>query len=252
LTTISIPLADLVLDPEGNLGFSGLTDDALAAELQPYYTFLGPDARVTVEDDTLTITMPDVSSHQEDRARRSYERAVKSAERGNYNRAIPAFEEALNNGPLYAGARRNLAMAYLESGDTATAVRLLVETLRLDPKDTWAYLLLGNISMRQDHNTERAERLYEKAVALSPDDHIVITNYAALLAERGETEKADGYFLKAIQIEPSYPNSYYALAKMARDVGDVQRAINVLDNMFDIASGPTVRNQAFFAEAQGL
>ena len=99
LSTIPIPLADLVLDPGGNPGFSGLTDAALAAALHPYYTFLGPDARITVEDNTLTITMPDVSSHQEDRARRSYERAVKSAERGSYNRAIPAFEQALNTLP---------------------------------------------------------------------------------------------------------------------------------------------------------
>jgi len=252
LTTLSIPLADLVLDPESNPGFSGLTDAALAAELRPYYTFLGPDARTTVEDDTLTITMPDVSSHQEDRARRSYQRAVKFAERGNYHRAIPAFEEALNSVPLYAGARRNLAMAYLESGDTATAYRLLVETLRLDPNDTWAYLLLGNISMRQDHNTERAERLYEKAVALSPDDHIVLTNYAALLAERGETEKADTCFLRAIRIEPSYPSSYYALAKMAQDIGDARRAVNVLHNMFDVATGPAVRNRIFYAQARRL
>ena len=99
LTTLSIPLVDIVLDPIGNPHHSGLTDAALAAALQPYYTFLGPDARITVEDNTLTITMPDVSFHQEDRARRSYERAVKSAERGSYNRAIPAFEQALDTLP---------------------------------------------------------------------------------------------------------------------------------------------------------
>ena len=96
MTTISIPLADLVLDPVGNPDHSGFTDAALAPALHPYYAFLGPDARVTVEGGTLTITMPDVSSHQEDHARRSYERAVKSAERGDYNRAVPAFEQALN------------------------------------------------------------------------------------------------------------------------------------------------------------
>jgi FimV-like protein len=245
-------LAELVIDPEGDADLSGLTDAELLVALTPYYDFLGDDAEIVVTDDVLQITTPDSSGYQLESAQYDYERAVKLAERGSYDRAIRQFRDVLDILPLHTDARRNLAMAYLESGDPETARELLVQALRLNPQDTWAYLLLGNIAARHDEDRETAERLYEKAVELSPDDHIVITNYAAMLAQRGETEKADGLLLKAIQLEPKHPNAYYALAKMAYDTGDAQRAVNVLDNMFDIAAGPNVRNQPFFDEARRL
>lgn len=252
MTTMTVPVAHLVLEPEVNSDLPGLTNAELQEALTSYYGFLGSSAQLVVSEDVLDITVTDASGYERDRAQRDYERAVRLAERGDYARAIRLLRSALDTLPLHTDARRNLAMAYLESGDPETARELLVQTLRLDPKDTWAYLLLGNIAIRHDDDREKAERLYERAAELSPDDHIVITNYAALIAQRGETERADVLFLRAIQLQPKHPNAYYALAKMAYDEGDAQRAINVLDNMFDVASGPNVRNQPFFAEARRL
>ena len=49
MTTISIPLADLVLDPEGNPDLPGLTSVGLAAALQPCQHFVGPEAKIASE-----------------------------------------------------------------------------------------------------------------------------------------------------------------------------------------------------------
>lgn len=250
--TLTISLADIVLDPEREQELPTGDESAILTTIKPYFGFLGPDVGIVIKGDALHLTLSEVTGYEQDRAQRSFERGVRLAERGQYDRAVRLFREALDTLPLHTDARRNLAMAYLESGDPEKARELLVQTLRLDPKDAWAYLLLGNIAIRQGNNMDRAGRFYEKAVGLSPDDHIIITNYAALLAERGEIERADALFLKAIQLEPTYPNAYYALAKMAYDEGDAQRTINVLDNMFDLATGPNVRNQLLFDEVRGL
>ena len=77
------------------------------------------------------------------------QKAQRAAERGNYDAAIRGFQEVVDVLPLHTVARRQLAMAQMEAGNASAARTELVRVLRLNPEDSWAYLILGNIALRR-------------------------------------------------------------------------------------------------------
>ncbi|NLF00828.1 MAG: tetratricopeptide repeat protein [Anaerolineales bacterium] len=252
MATLKISLSDLPPDAVDVTDLSALPKAELMARLQDLYAFLGPDAEIAVDEGTVSITLPDPSGYQRAAAERAFQSAMKAGERGDNARAIRLLEQVLVTLPAHTSARRNLAMAHLESGDPETAKRLVIETLRLDPKDAWAHLLLGNIYAKHEEDLDRAEACYKRAAELSPRDAFILTNYGALMTERGRTEEADDLFLRAIHEDPTYPNAYYALALHAYNTGDPARATATLENMFEIVKAPTPRTEALFTESRSL
>ena len=144
-TTLAIPLKDIALSSEGSAGLASLPEAEAVARIRQAYAFLSPDLQVAIQEGSAYLTLPDQPAHRVAEAHKTYDRAVRAAQRGEYARAIPLFDQVLQVLPADVPARRNLAMACLESGDAERAQDLLVETLLLDPRDTWSYVLLGNI-----------------------------------------------------------------------------------------------------------
>ena len=105
-------------------------------------------------------------------------------------------------------ARRNLAMAHLELGNVPKAKEHLEECLKLDPSNAWSFVLLGNIYAKNERNRPVAEFYYEAGLAVSPQDNILLNNYAALQMEQGNFAKAKELFERALAVDASYPNTY--------------------------------------------
>ena len=55
----------------------------------------------------------------------------------------------------------------------------------------------------------------EQAVAKQPDNPDLYYNLGVITAEQGDTEKARGYYEKAIELNPKYENSYLNLSALA-------------------------------------
>jgi tetratricopeptide (TPR) repeat protein len=86
----------------------------------------------------VVITIPEETAERAAEALKTHVPAVRTAEHGEYARAIPLFGKVLEDLPAQVDARSNLAMAYLGSGDTEQAKDLLVEALMLNPTDAWS------------------------------------------------------------------------------------------------------------------
>ena len=132
-------------------------------------------------------------------------------------------------------------MALKTSDRLSEAKDHLVDLLRLSPDDTWAYVLLGNIFARHEHDLETAERYYRKAMELAPQDTYALTNYAALKIERKDTEGARVLFEQAIGLAPKVPNPYYGLATLLNDAGKPRESLAVFERMFDTAEFDDLR-----------
>ena len=99
-------------------------------------------------------------------------------------------------GPNGAGKSTTLkAISGLLYSEVKTGIMLpagerLIEVLRLDPEDTWAYLVLGNLALQSESDADAAERFYKRAYELDPEDAYLLNSYGALKAQQGELEAA--------------------------------------------------------------
>lgn len=252
MIAVIIPLKDIVIDPDNPVDLRALSEDEAIQLIKQTYSFMSAEITVTIKDRIATIILPDIEGKQTEQALQWYETAVASARRGDYARAISLFKRVLEVLPNHVDARRNLAMAYLESGDKETALNHLIEVLRLDPNNVWGYVLLGNIYSKYEQDYDKAEKWYRKAFELNPKDAVLLTNYGALMTRRGDHEQAVEFFERAIEANKTFPNAYFALASLDEQDGKTERALSDLDRLFDNSEASDVRNSTLYAEARKL
>ena len=132
---------------------------------------------------------------------------MKRASEGNYEKAIGIYKRALELQPSFHDARRDLAMVYMELGDVENATNHLIEVLRLDPKDAWSWVVLGNLYIREKADLETGEKFLRKGLEIKPNDAWALNSLAAGFQKKGQTREAIDYFDKAIEGESTVRQS---------------------------------------------
>ncbi len=240
MSTLLIPLSDILIDPKNPIDLTSLPTDQACEIIRKSYGFLSTAVEVRIEDGIAVISLPEEKSPKLDEALQWLDRGIKKAQEGDYQDAIKLLQRVVEYLPAQTVARRNLAMAYLELGNTEEALNQLIDVLRLDPKDTWGYVLVGNIFVTHRKDLQTGEQFYRKALGLNPNDPYVLNNYAAVKAENGQLDEAKVMFKKAIEIDPSYPNSFFGLATLYSRLNRKQEVLSVLEKLFaePISSDP--------------
>lgn len=146
-----------------------------------------------------------------------------------------------------------MAKVYLQQGKLEKAKQHLQECLQIDPKDAWSYVMLGNIYVNNEGNLDVAAFYYEKCLEHHPEDAMVLTNYAGLMTQKGEFQRAEILFKKAIKNQ-DVPNAYYGLALLYQMAGEDDASKSVLETMFDRIPQQTLPREyaGIYAEAQNL
>ena len=201
---------------------------AITAYVLKHYAFLPKPIAVRVEGDEVVISYPEELDAKREEAARLAARAMKQASEGNYKKAIGIYQRALELQPSFHAARRDLAMAYVETGDVENATNHLIEVLRLDPKDAWSWVVLGNLYIREKGDPETGEKFIRKALEINPNDAWALNSQAAGLQKKGQTREATDYFDKAINANPEFANPYYGKALALAEDGLPQAASDTL------------------------
>ena len=152
---------------------------AITEYVLKHYGFLPKPIAVTVENDEVVISYPEEPDAKREEAARLAARAVKRASEGQYEKAIGIYKRVLELQPSFHAARRDLAMAYMELGDVDNATNHLIEVLRLDPKDAWSWVVLGNLYIREKGDLETGEKFLRKALEIKPSDAWALNSLAA-------------------------------------------------------------------------
>jgi tetratricopeptide (TPR) repeat protein len=168
VATLAIALKDLILDAERPVDLASLPEADAIAQIKKSYGFLSSSIEVTIQEGIAIITLPEEKAERASDALKLFDRALRSAQRGEYKRAIQQFQQVLAVLPAHAHARRNLGMAYEETGDIERAKDHVIEALKLNPSDALSYVVLGNIYMKHEKNYDRADKLYRRPPALQP------------------------------------------------------------------------------------
>jgi len=216
------------------------------------FEFLRQPLQIEIGDNAVTISFTEESANAQDEAARLAERAAKRAAEGNYDKAIALWKRVLELNPSLHKARRDLAMACMESGDTESAKNHLIEVLRLNPADAWGWVVLGNLYAKNQKDWATAEKFLRRALEIAPNDPWALNGLAAMTAQRGQTDEAVKLFEQAITANPDVPNPYYGLGVTFHRTGKPDLAARALNRLFTSARTQDVRSKTVFDQARTL
>ena len=252
MSTIIVSLSDIILDPKNKIDLTALPINEAIELIKQSYGFLSTAIDVKIENGIAIINLPEEKSKRIDEAVELFKRGNKKAQRGDYKSAIQLFKRTLEILPAHTDARRNLAMAYLESGNQDEALNHLIDVLRLNPKDVWGLLLLGNIYSKYKNDFDSAEPFYKKAYEINPHDPYLLNNYAALKIDKGEIEESERMFRESIEADPRYPNSSFGLALLCKNQNKFSESLKVIEKFFSISPTEDSRAKAVIKEIRSL
>jgi tetratricopeptide (TPR) repeat protein len=224
---LRIPVTDLYAAP----GFVGPEGDVAlnAMRLAELYSFLPLGTSSVVEGEHLVVTCPDLGGKRNAAADDAVSRGSRRARAGDHIKAVDLLRRGLSARPLLVSARRDLAMALMAAGDKPGAETELRRLLLLDPRDAWAWVILGNLTFRQ--NFALAERYFRRAVELAPTDAYAWNGMGAMYLDKRDYPQAIAAFEAALHARPGFPNAAYGLATALRESGDDQRAFDTVTAM---------------------
>lgn len=172
-----------------------------------------------------------------------------------------------------AAANADLGIEYLRNGDEVRAIRTLEKALDYDPRHVDAHWALAIAHARLNEN-DAADRHYRRALDLQsrpeirngygvflcrtgrvdealaqfkdaaddpqyPDAADALANAGLCLARAGESERADGYFRRALERNPRHRPTLAALAEQSLERGDNLRARGFFQRLEDTAGPQT-------------
>ncbi len=131
-------------------------------------------------------------------------------------RAVELFQQAMDLDPDYALARAYRAFAdvvlhdYDEAPDAvfAQALSLASTAVDLDGSDGRCHRLLGSIH-RYRGDIRGAERHYQRAITLNPNDANAVAAFGGLLAALGRAEEGIDRIREAMRLNPYHPDWYW-------------------------------------------
>lgn len=196
--------------------------EQLKSYLKQYYT-LGPfEPTLDISAKEITITV-NTSKYLEDKL--AYQELVNLCEKGSFHKAKPLAEQLIKKSPNVSEYHRILGQILSEQGEQEEAINSLIDALRWNPFNKFALLMMGNVFSKFKKNNQTANIYYNQVLVNNPTDHIALVNIGVTVWQQGQQKEALKYLNKAIEVQPAYPNTYMALAKIAEANQDWQTAI---------------------------
>lgn len=138
--------------------------------------------------------------------------ALDLCNKNDFDKALTLLDEIIKDEPQNSEAWRVLAQIHwMHNHEPNRAYDELIESLRCEPKNIWALVLMGNLLVKEMNDVEHAKEYYEKVLQYYPDNAIALNNIGATYMELKDYEDALPYIEKALKIDDSYANSYYGL-----------------------------------------
>ena len=160
-----------------------------------------------------------------DAAAAYYRRGLSYAEKGEPQQAVLDYTEALRRDPHNAGAYRARGDAHANAGRYDQAVADYTEALRLDDKDAVARRNRAWTYLKKG-DADQAIADYTEAIRAAPNDPLLHANRAQAHVNKKEYDQATADYTEAIRLDPGEPKWVNARGVVYADhKGDAARAI---------------------------
>lgn len=161
-------------------------------------------------------------------------RGAEYGDKGDYDRAISDFSEAIRIDPKYALAWQHRGAALLRRNEVDRAIADLTASIRLDANNLNALNDRG-MAYAAAGDSERALSDYNAAIRIDPRFKFAYFNRGRLYAGKGDHTRAIAEYSEVIRIDPTYGYafnnrglSYQHTGQSERAVADFSEAIRLL------------------------
>jgi tetratricopeptide (TPR) repeat protein len=132
-------------------------------------------------------------------------------EQAQYEKAIPAFRDAVRRAQHWSYPLHNAALAYVETGDYKSAIRAYQDAIRLTPQYSYLPYNLGLVYQRLNRRKD-AEAAYRKAASLAPASAEPYNALGTLKASEGKRDEAEKLYRESLRNNPNLLPARHNLA----------------------------------------
>ena len=159
-----------------------------------------------------------------EQAKHYNDRGVDYSSKGDFDRAIAEYNEAISRNSKYALAYFNRGIAYSSKGDVDRAIADYTKTISLAPDSADAYYNRGNAYLKKNDN-DRALADYDQAIKLDPKHERAYHNRSIIYYARKQYSRSIADDSEAIKIDPEEGEYWFSRGDTYAAVGDLDRAI---------------------------
>ena len=165
---------------------------------------------------------------QEDRATAYNNRGWSYSQKGDYDRAIADYDEAIRLNPKFGLALVNRGWSLERKGDYDRAIADYDEAIRLDPNYSLAYNNRGRIRhLRGEYDQAIAD--YDEAIRTDPKDATAYINRCDAYNRKGEPDRAARDCEAAIKLDRNAASAYASRGDTFYQKGQYDPAIRDYD-----------------------
>ncbi len=163
-----------------------------------------------------------------------YSMAISYKKLGDYTNVIKCYEKAIEINPKNVNALYNLSLAYKQINDLKKALYYAEMCLEFNQNDEDLYSLLSGY-YEDFGNYNSAAYMLEQAYELNKNNYLYSYNLGVLYSRLNDSQKALNYYIKAIEINPNYVESYVNAASLLKGKND-NKALDYLLQAYKINS----------------
>jgi tetratricopeptide (TPR) repeat protein len=153
-------------------------------------------------------------------------------DKGDYDRAIQDFNEAIHLGPNHETAYYGRGHAYTKKGDYDRAIQDFNEAIHLNPNLEIAYYGRGNAYIDKE-DYDRAIQEFDEAIRLNPKDANAYNNRGVAYHRKGDYGHAIQDYNQAILLNSNYTAAYgsrgyayFAQSSLTAAIADFRHTIS--------------------------
>ncbi len=162
--------------------------------------------------------------------------AVGYMQQGHLGMAMQKIKKGIEVDPNNGQAHNILALIYQRIGEVDQAEEHFEIATGLEPRNPYIRNAYGSFLCLQQ-SYDNADEQYNKALQnpLYQTPEVALTNAGTCAGKSGDQEKAEEYFRKALQKNPSFPKALYQMAELSYGQGDAARAQQYLERYQRVA-----------------
>lgn len=160
-------------------------------------------------------------------------------QQNKYEIALEEFKLAIESDPKYSLAHNGLGLVYSALNEDAKADASFKQAVTIDPRNSESQNNYGSFLCSRKRFDESIPHFLEAVKnPLYTTPTIAYTNAGICSVRKGDSKNAEGYFVKALQIEPLNHTAAYYLGDIQFKRGDTIGAKKTLQNALISNPGP--------------
>jgi len=186
----------------------------------------------------------------------SFKEAVELYKSGQYEEALPLFEQAAEKAGKQSAVWANLAQTYAKLKRYDEGISAYEKAIELSPDDGALYQNMGNLYSGKG-DLAKAEELYNQAaeISVAMDPKAAAATYYNLgvtYINSGKSKEASEALQKALEVDPNHAEAHYQLGLTLLGLNKVAESVEHLKKYVELEpSGPNAETANALVEQLG-